>query len=130
MTIIQPVFRAVVTLLICGVVSSPIWSAGQATPPPQPTATASGAPQAPEASQPTPVPARSYVYRIENPDAIADYDTNSAVVRRMVDDLVMAATGESTVSAAWGSLVKPSDVVGIKVCTNGAPLFSTHPAVV
>jgi hypothetical protein len=48
----------------------------------------------------------------------------------MVNDLVMAATGEQTVASAWGSLVKPSDVVGIKVCANGAPLFSTHPAVV
>ena len=48
----------------------------------------------------------------------------------MVDDLVMATTGEQTVASAWGSLVKPSDVVGIKVCANGAPLFSTHPAVV
>jgi uncharacterized protein (DUF362 family) len=48
----------------------------------------------------------------------------------MVDDLVMAVTGQQTVSAAWESLVKPSDIVGIKVCANGAPLFSTHPAVV
>ena len=48
----------------------------------------------------------------------------------MVNDLVMAATGQPTVASAWGSLVKPSDVVGIKVCTNGAPLFSSHPAVV
>ena len=118
------------TLLICGVVSSPIWSAGQA-------AAVLSSPRfrrrrlrIPVAPQPTPVPARSYVYRIENSDAIADYETNSAVVRRMVDDLVMAATGEPTVSSAWGSLVKPSDVVGIKVCTNGAPLFSSHPAVV
>jgi uncharacterized protein (DUF362 family) len=76
------------------------------------------------------VPSRSYVYRIENSDAIADYEANSGVVRHMVDDLVMAATGEPTVSSAWGSLVKPSDVVGIKVCSNGAPLFSSHPAVV
>jgi len=48
----------------------------------------------------------------------------------MVDELVMAATNESTVAAAWGSLIKPSDVVGIKVNANGAPLFGTHPAVV
>ena len=48
----------------------------------------------------------------------------------MVDNLIMAVTGQQTVSAAWESLVKPSDVVGIKVCANGAPLFSSHPAVV
>ncbi len=118
------------TLLICGLLSSPIWCSGEAPQPseaPEPSPVAAEEPAAP---QPTPVPARSYVYRIENPDAIADYETNSGVVRRMVDDLVMVATGEPTVSAAWGSLVKPSDVVGIKVCTNGAPLFSSHPAVV
>ena len=118
------------TLLICGLVSSPIWCSGQPAQPSQAPAGSPDATQAPVAPQPTPVPARSYVYRIENSEAIADYETNSAVVRRMVDDLVMAATGEPTVASAWGSLVKPSDVVGIKVCTNGAPLFSSHPAVV
>jgi hypothetical protein len=124
------VFRAVVTLLICGLLSSPIWSAGQGAQPAEDSAGQPGATQEADAPQPPPVPARSYVYRVQSPDAIADYETNSAVVRRMVDDLVMAATGEQTVASAWGSLVKPSDVVGIKVCTNGAPLFSSHPAVV
>ena len=122
-------FRAV-TLLICAVVSSPIWSFGQAEQPVPGPAAPPVVAEAPVASQPTPVPARSYVYRTQNSEAIADYEADSAVVRRMVDDLVMAATGQSTVSSAWGSLVKPSDVVGIKVCANGAPLFSSHPAVV
>jgi len=116
--------------MICGLVSSPIWSCGQEPPSSQASAVPSVANQATDVPQPTLVPARSYVYRIENSDAIADYETNSAVVRRMVDDLVMVATGQPSVAAAWGSLVKPSDVVGIKVCTNGAPLFSSHPAVV
>jgi uncharacterized protein (DUF362 family) len=120
-----------VTLLICLFVSSPIWCPGQPLSPSEsPAAAYPGETQAPAAPEPTPVPARSYVYRIENSQAIADYEANSAVVRRMVDDLVMVATGEPTVASAWGSLVKPSDVVGIKVCTNGAPLFSSHPAVI
>jgi uncharacterized protein (DUF362 family) len=124
-----------VTLLICGFVSSPIWCPGQVPEPTQDsTAPAAASPdaasQAPVDVEPTPIPARSYVYRTQNSEAIADYEADSAVVRRMVDDLVMAATGQSTVSSAWGSLVKPSDVVGIKVCANGAPLFSSHPAVV
>ena len=124
------------TLLICGFVSSPIWCPGQVPEPTQDsTAPAAASPpdaasQAPVDVEPTPIPARSYVYRTQNSEAIADYEADSAVVRRMVDDLVMAATGQSTVSSAWGSLVKPSDVVGIKVCANGAPLFSSHPAVV
>jgi uncharacterized protein (DUF362 family) len=125
-----------VTLLICGFVSSPIWCPGQ-VPEPTQDSTAPAAASAPDAAppapvdvEPTPIPARSYVYRTQNSEAIADYEADSTVVRRMVDDLVMAATGQSTVSSAWGSLVKPSDVVGIKVCANGAPLFSSHPAVV
>jgi uncharacterized protein (DUF362 family) len=119
-----------VTLLICGVVSSPIWCSGQPTQSAQAPAASPVEAQAAVAPQPTPLPNRSYVYRIGNSEAIADYEANSAVVRRMVDDLVMAATGRPTVASAWGSLVKPSDVVGIKVCANGAPLFSSHPAVI
>jgi hypothetical protein len=119
-----------VTLLICGIVSSPIWCAGQLPQAPQASAASPAESQVPTGPQPTPVPARSYVYRIGNSEAIADYEPNSTLVRRMVDDLVMAVTGEPTVASAWGSLVKPSDVVGIKVCANGAPLFSSHPAVI
>jgi uncharacterized protein (DUF362 family) len=117
-------------LLICGVVSSPIWCSGQPAQSSQAPAASPVEAQAAVAPQPTPLPNRSYVYRIGNSEAIADYEANSAVVRRMVDDLVMAATGRPTVASAWGSLVKPSDVVGIKVCANGAPLFSSHPAVI
>ena len=87
------------------------------------------APAAP-ALTPTPVPARSIVVRTENPDAIYDYKTNNSVVTRMVNEAVMSVTGEGSVAAAWASLVKPSDIVGIKVSANGAPLFSTRPAVV
>ena len=125
-------FRAVLTLLICGIVANPIWSRGQSTQPSPVSNALPGVPQEVVSPQPTtaPVSARSIVYRAENPQAIADYEPNPGVVRRMVDDLVMAVTGQQTVSAAWESLVKPSDVVGIKVCANGAPLFSSHPAVV
>jgi uncharacterized protein (DUF362 family) len=67
---------------------------------------------------------------VENSHAIDDYEANPEVVRRMVDSLVLTATGQPTLASAWASLVKPADVVGIKVCASGAPLFSTHPAVV
>jgi hypothetical protein len=119
-----------VTLLICAFLSSPIWCPGQVPQPTQDSTAPAAASPAPVDVEPTPIPARSYVYRTQNSEAIADYEADSAVVRRMVDDLVMAATGQPTVASAWGSLVKPSDVVGIKVCVNGAPLFSSHPAVV
>jgi uncharacterized protein (DUF362 family) len=126
------VFRAVVTLLIFGIVADPIWSGGQSS---QPSPVSNALPESPqEAVEPQPTPARvlarSIVYRVENSQAIADYEPNPGTVRRMVDDLVMAITGQQTVSSAWETLVKPSDIVGIKVCANGAPLFSTHPAVV
>lgn len=76
------------------------------------------------------VPPRSIVYRVQDSRAISNYEVDPGAVRRMVDDLVMAATGEGSVASAWASLVKPADIVGIKVCANGAPLFSTHPEVV
>jgi uncharacterized protein (DUF362 family) len=124
----------VVTLLIWGIVSNPICSRGQL---PQQSPASNASPVTPqdavapeEAAAPAPVAARSVVYRVESTQAITDYEANPGTVRRMVDDLVMAVTGEQTVSSAWGSLVKPSDIVGIKVCANGAPLFSTHPAVI
>ena len=82
------------------------------------------------APTPTPLPARSLVARAQSPDAIYDYKADAAIVYRLVGEAVMSVTGEGSVSAAWGSLVKPSDIVGIKICTNGAPLFSTRPEVV
>jgi uncharacterized protein (DUF362 family) len=107
-------------LLICPLIANTFCLQAQTTAPPPPN---------PEPA-PTPVPARSVVYKIENPDAIFDYKVNAGIVRRMVDELVINVTGEPSVAAAWSSLVKPTDIVGIKVCTNGAPLFSTRPEVV
>jgi uncharacterized protein (DUF362 family) len=124
------VFRAVARLLICGILSYAIWSYGE---PPEPAPKSSPVQPAPESAETQaaePVPERSIVYRAENLHAIKDYDANPEVVRRMVDQLVLAVSGQTTVGAAWASLVKANDVVGIKVCANGAPLFSTHPAVV
>jgi uncharacterized protein (DUF362 family) len=85
---------------------------GQALPPPPPT--------------PTP----SIVYKVHNPDAIHDYETNSRVVRAMVDRLVLAATGQPSLEKAWGSLISPTDKVGIKISAAGGELFTTHHAVV
>jgi uncharacterized protein (DUF362 family) len=55
---------------------------------------------------------------------------NPAVVRRMVDNLVCASTGKPNPAAAWASLVKASDRVGIKVAASGGAVSGTHPAVV
>ena len=66
------------------------------------------------------------VYAVRNPDSIKQYKTNPHVVREMVNRLVMAVTGESDVAKAWGSLVSPSDRVGIKISAAGGELFTTH----
>ena len=81
-----------------------------------------------QAPQPTSTP--SIVYAIRNPDAIKQYKTNPRVVREMVNRLVMAVTGQPDVAKAWGSLVSPSDRVGIKISAAGGDLFTTHHDVV
>src|SRR5215217_7465910 len=77
-----------------------------------------------QGQQPAPTP--SIVYAVRNPDAIKQYKTNSHVVRDMVNRLVIAVTGESNLAKAWGSLVSPSDRVGIKISAAGGELFTTH----
>ena len=69
---------------------------------------------------------KSVVYKTHDADAIADYKTNPRTVRAMVDRLVLAATGQSDVAAAWSSLVSPNDKVGIKISAAGGQLFTTH----
>ena len=71
-------------------------------------------------------PTPSIVYAVRNPDSIKQYKTNPHVVREMVNRLVMAVTGESDVGKAWGSLVSPSERVGIKISAAGGELFTTH----
>src|SRR5437660_2497493 len=75
-------------------------------------------------------PTPSIVYAVHKSDAIKDYKTNSRVVHEMVDRLVLAATGQSDVAKAWGSLVSPKDRVGIKISAAGGELFTTHHDVV
>ena len=126
--------RALAKSLIYAILSNSIWCYAQS---PQTSSDSNPLANQPESAQtqpeeptPPPLPARSLVYRTENLHAIEDYEVNPEIVRRMVDQLVLAVTGQPNVASAWASLVKSTDVVGIKVCANGAPLFSTHPAVV
>jgi uncharacterized protein (DUF362 family) len=81
-----------------------------------------------QAQQPAATP--SIVYAVHNPDAIKDYEANPRIVREMVNQLVLAVTGQPDVGKAWGSLVSPSDSVGIKICAAGGELFTTHHAIV
>lgn len=81
-------------------------------------------------SIPAPAPARSQVFLARDPRAIAGFEENEAAVRQMTDALVLAATGRQSVAAAWQSLVKPEDRVGIKVSAAGGRLFSSHKGIV
>ncbi len=72
------------------------------------------------------IPNQSIVYAAHNPAAIKDYRANSAVVRGMVNRLVLAVTGQPDLAHAWGSLVSPEDKVGIKISAAGGELFTTH----
>jgi uncharacterized protein (DUF362 family) len=80
-------------------------------------------------SAPTPVE-RAIVYSAHDPSAIKDYRTDPAVVRAMVNRLVLAVTAQPTLARAWGSLVSPDDKVGIKISAAGGELFTTHRDVV
>jgi uncharacterized protein (DUF362 family) len=73
-----------------------------------------------------PLPTPSIVYSIHNADSIKQYKTTPHIVREMVNRLAMAVTGQPDVGKAWGSLVSPSDRVGIKISAAGGDLFTTH----
>jgi hypothetical protein len=72
------------------------------------------------------IPNQSIVYSAHNPAAIKDYRTSPAVVRGMVNRLVLAVTGQPDLARAWGSLVSPNDTIGIKISAAGGELFTTH----
>ena len=83
------------------------------------------------AAEETPPPAPlTKVFLAEYPAAVRGGEVNETAVRRMVDSLVMAAAGRPDVASAWRVFVRPQDRVGLKVSTAGAPVSSTHPAVV
>ena len=73
-----------------------------------------------------PLPTPSIVYSVQNADSIKQYKTTPHIVREMVNRLAMAVTGQPDVGKAWGSLVSPSDRVGIKISAAGGDLFTTH----
>lgn len=52
-----------------------------------------------------------------------------AVISRMVAGLVCAVTGKPDPNAAWRSLVKPGEKVGIKVSTLPGSVGGTHPEI-
>lgn len=75
-------------------------------------------------------PDQKPVVSIMRASAIRAYAENPTVVREMVDALVIAVTGRKTVADAWGSLVKPTDLVGLQVADEGAPLGAVRLSVI
>lgn len=69
-------------------------------------------------------------YTIEKAALTPDHRISSHIVQQIVDNLVMAVTGQPTVAAAWGSLVSKTDRVGIKVSAAGGSVSGTNPEVV
>jgi len=83
------------------------------------------------ANAPATPPARSSVFFATETASLGPLQRpNAAVVQRMVDRLVTAATGKPTAATAWASLVEKKDTVGIKVSAAGGATSGTHPEVV
>jgi hypothetical protein len=77
------------------------------------------------------VAAKSKVYfAMDTRSMINGFTPVPAVVRAMVDAVVVATTGKPNARAAWASLVHPNDIVGIKVAAAPGAMGGTHPAVV
>ena len=76
------------------------------------------------------MPSSSIVYRAHDADAIHGYQSDPVVVRRMVNELLLAVTHQPDVARAWRSLVSPNDKVGIKISAAGGEIFTTHRDVV
>lgn len=72
----------------------------------------------------------SRVVIVHDADAVVNYQPQIPVVQSMVDRGIIRFTRQTTVAAAWRSLVSTQDVVGIKVFSAGGELTGTRPAVV
>jgi len=76
------------------------------------------------------LPRRADVFLARYPAEARGGRFEAEIIRRMVDGLVMHAAQQPDIAAAWRVFVRPEDRVGIKVSTSGAPVSSTHPAVI
>ena len=91
---------------------------------------------APQKAEPEPTPLQlppapvGEVVAVRDPGMIANYQTDNAKVREAVNRLVMEVTKQPSVAAAWSSLVRPTDRVGLKISAAGQQFFATHHAIV
>lgn len=73
-------------------------------------------------------PARVVI--VHDPEATELFRPRLEKIRPMVERAITNLTRTATVPAAWGSLVSPQDIVGIKVFAAPGPTCGTRPAVV
>ena len=67
---------------------------------------------------------------VENPNAVTDFQPDTAIVQDMVNRGLTSFTGKATIAGAWRTLVTTQDVVGIKVFSGPGEISGTRPAVV
>jgi uncharacterized protein (DUF362 family) len=85
---------------------------------------------APAAAKTGPSRAKTRVVIARNTAMLSDGEANQAAVRVTLGRAMVALTGTKTEAAAWKSLFKPSDVVGIKINCLCGKTVSTRPEVV
>ena len=117
------------TLLICGTVSSPIWCTGQS---PEPSWGSIGYAGTGSAAEPQADSGSDSIVRVPYRESGSDRRLRSKLRCGSPNGGRPGDGGDrrTTVQPRGDRSIKPSDVVGIKVCANGEPLFSSHPAVI
>lgn len=75
-------------------------------------------------------PAYATVFSTWLPTSVQGGIIRDAMVKRMVNSLVQAAAEKPDIAAAWKTFIRIQDRIGIKVSTTGAPVSSTHIAIV
>lgn len=73
---------------------------------------------------------RSEVFVVQDPGATSIFIPNPTVVRSMIDRGLVALSGKTNSAAAWRSLLKTNDTVGIKVTSAPGEISGTRPVVV
>ena len=73
---------------------------------------------------------RAKVVTVQNPLATTAFKAHANLVEAMVNQGITNLTSQPTVAAAWASLVKSNETVGIKVFTTPGPDTGTRPEVV
>jgi hypothetical protein len=87
-------------------------------------------PTTPAIVTPSRPPARATVVIVEDAAATVAFRPQLEVIDRMLARGLTNLTGQTTVSNAWAMLVRPDDVIGIKVHASPGPISGTRPAVV